>query len=53
MNMVGIAAHFYDLTIEVVADTAEIAVQFCLNGRVYQRFPIFGAEYEVYIVFDE
>lgn len=51
--MIGIAAYFYYCTTEFVADATEISVQFRLYGRVYQRLSIFGAEYDVDVVFYE
>ena len=53
MNMVGVTANFYYLTVEFVTNASEVTVQFCFNWWVYQRLTVFGAEYDVDIVFYE
>ena len=53
MNMVGVAANFYYLTVEFVANATEVAMQFCFYGWVYQWLTVFGAEYDMDIVFYE
>ena len=51
--MVCIAAYFYYRTAESVADATKVGVQFSFYRWVYQRFAVFGAENEVYVVFYE
>ena len=51
--MIGVATYFYHRAFEFITDTTEIGVQFCFYRLVYQRFPVFGAEYDVYIIFYE
>ena len=51
MNVVGIAAHFYTLAFQFIAGAAEVGMQLCFYRRVNKRLPVFGAEYQVNIVF--
>ena len=51
MDMVGVTAYLNDMTVEFVANATEVTVQFCFHGWVYQRLTVFGAEYDMYIVF--
>lgn len=51
MDVVGVAAYFYDLTAELVADATKVAVQFGFDGRVYQWLSVFGAKYDMNVVF--
>ncbi len=51
--MVCVTANFYDLTLEPIANAAEVAMQFCLYGRMYEWRTVFRAEYDVDIIFYE
>lgn len=53
MNMVGVTTNFYDLTLERIANTTEVAMQFCLYGRMYEWRTVFRAEYDMDIIFYE
>jgi len=53
MNMVVVTAYFNYLTVEFVTNATEVAMQFCFHGWMYQRLTVFGAEYDMDIVFNE
>lgn len=53
MNVVGIAANFYALTFQAIADAAKVGMEFGFYRGMYKRLPVFGAKYEVYVVFYE
>ena len=43
--MVGVAAYFDALATQLVADAAEIGVQFRFHRRLDERLPVFRAEH--------
>ncbi len=51
--MIGVAAYFYYLTVELVADAAQVAVEFGFDQWVYEWLAMLGAENDVKIVFYE
>ena len=51
--MVAVTAYFNYLTVELVANATEVAMEFCFHGWMYQRLTVFGAEYDMHIVFNE
>jgi len=51
--MVRVATNFYYLTFEVIANAAEVAVQFFFYRWMYQSISVFGAEYDVNIILYE
>ena len=53
MDMIGVAANFYNGTIEIITYSTEIGVKFCFYRRVYQGFSVLGTENDVYIIFYE
>ena len=52
MNMVGVTANFDHMTVVFIADTTQVAVQFGFNWLMNQRLTVFGAKYDVHIVFN-
>jgi len=53
MDVVFEASDFYRLAFELVANAAEVGIEFGFDGLIYKRLPIFGAEDEVDIIFYE
>ena len=53
MDVVFEASDFYRLAFELVANASQVGIEFGFDGLIYKRLPIFGAEDEVDIVFDE
>ena len=50
--MICVAAYFYHLAFQFVADAAEVAVEFVYDFNVYEMLPFFGAEDDVEVVLD-
>lgn len=53
MHMIGIPSHDDGLTVQLIASPTQVAVQLLLIRRVDQLLAVFGAEYDVEVVFDE
>ena len=53
MDVVCKPSDFYRLAFELVANAAEVGMEFGFDGIICKRLPIFGAEDEVDIIFDE
>ena len=50
MYMIGVTANFYYMTFELVANASKVTMQFLFHRWVNEMFPMFGAEYDVYII---
>jgi hypothetical protein len=53
MDVVFKPSDFYRLAFELVANASQVGIEFGFDGLIYKRLPIFGAEDEVDIIFDE
>ena len=53
MNMVGVAANFYNRTVKFIVDTILIGVLFWFCWWLGNGFTVLGAEYEVNIILYE
>ena len=53
MNVIGIPTDTNRVTFIVPANTAEVLIQLFIYRRMYQRLPVFGAEYDMQVVFYE
>lgn len=52
MHMIGITSHDDGLTAQLIAYPTQVAVQLLLIGWIDQLLAVFGAEYDVEVVFD-
>lgn len=53
MNMVGIAANFYWMTLKDFTNAAQICVELLFDRFMYEGLTVLRAEHNVYVVFYE